>query len=1015
MAWRRGLSGSVARAWRVTLVLLACVCGQMMGVSAQEGADEARVPAAPASMENAPMVANLVEDSYQRVLSDWQQRGIEDTEGVSIEIAGGDCLVAPVEGLRAVPELEGRSGRILEWSAEEGWIEYGVTVPETGLYQVELEYLPLPGRNSSIQRTLRIDGEYQYNELKRLEFSRIWREASPRVIDSLGDEYNPRPVEVPSWQTVHLTHPDGLAAEPLRIFLTAGRHRLRFEAIREPMAIARLRVASPRRLPTYAETARLYAERGYVDAKTATVKVQAEKTHERSSTMIRRVQDREPLTEPHAGKTIVLNALGGEAWRQGGSWVSWRVKVPETGLYRLDIRCQQAFLPDFASGRTLYIDGRIPFAEAAFVGFPYNPNSWQIVTVGGANPYKFYLTAGTHTVTLQVCNAQVGPVIDRVRGVAVDMAFLVQQVLQITGPVTDDPYREWELARQIPGMRPSLKRMITELEDCTKILKSLVKKGQYPQSAAVLDQVSDQLRDIMRDPDSLPRRLKSYRDSQARLGSWVLSLMQQGLTLDYLAFVPPDAPRPRASAGTLHQIWQSAVDLFDSFFRDYTRMGTFKSGGRIRKERQLKIWVAYARDNARILKELADEDFTPRTGIRLDVNVVPYATVFSALILAYNSGRAPDVCMGLWSPYPVEFAFRNAGVDLTRFRDFDEVSRRFKAGSLTPLSYRGGVYALPEAQDFWMLFYRKDILSQLGMDVPQTWDEVFAMIPRLQVRGMDFYYPVPTNWNENREYAPFLFQCGGAFYTEDGRRSALNTPEALRAFEMWTELYTDYNTPIQADFYNRFRTGEMPIGIDDYYMYSRLSAGAPELAGWWQMAPIPGIPRLQDGRTVIDRSMGGYSFACMMFRTTRDKDAAWEFMKWWTSKDVQIQFGTQLEGIIGTEARWNSANVEAMRGLPWPKQDIDAIMEGWQWFKERPVVVGGYITQRYVYNAWNQVVYGAADAVHGSGDRVGTSVNTLVHPREALEDAHRFINRELIRKQREFPEEEEKGQTGGGD
>ena len=63
---------------------------------------------------------------------------------------------------------------------------------------------------------------------------------------------------------------------------------------------------------------------------------------------------------------------------------------------------------------------------------------------------------------------------------------------------------------------------------------------------------------------------------------------------------------------------------------------------------------------------------------------------------------------------------------------------------------------------------------------------------------------------------------------------------------------------IEANFYNRMRTGEIPIGIADYYNYVLLSTAAPELTGWWRMVPLPGVRR-PDG--TIDRSAGGTSTA----------------------------------------------------------------------------------------------------------------------------------------------------------
>ncbi len=92
----------------------------------------------------------------------------------------------------------------------------------------------------------------------------------------------------------------------------------------------------------------------------------------------------------------------------------------------------------------------------------------------------------------------------------------------------------------------------------------------------------------------------------------------------------------------------------------------------------------------------------------------------------------------------------------------------------------------------------------------------------------------------------------------------------------------------------------------------------------------------------------------------------------------------RMESLIGIEARWNTANIEALKSLPWPNDDIAAILDQWEWFREQPIVLGGYFTSRHVQFAWTRVVL--------QGE----------NPREALETAYEEINRELRRKQAEF-------------
>ena len=105
------------------------------------------------------------------------------------------------------------------------------------------------------------------------------------------------------------------------------------------------------------------------------------------------------------------------------------------------------------------------------------------------------------------------------------------------------------------------------------------------------------------------------------------------------------------------------------------------------------------------------------------------------MVPAILAGTAPDVAIGAAS---MDLAFRGAIADLTQFPDFPEVAERFSKSAFVPFRFRDSVYALPETQTFPVLFYRKDILEELGLEIPQTWDEVKEIIPLLQRNNMEF-------------------------------------------------------------------------------------------------------------------------------------------------------------------------------------------------------------------------------------------------------------------------------------
>ena len=369
------------------------------------------------------------------------------------------------------------------------------------------------------------------------------------------------------------------------------------------------------------------------------------------------------------------------------------------------------------------------------------------------------------------------------------------------------------------------------------------------------------------------------------------------------------------------------------------------------------------------------------------------------------------MAIGVPAALPVDFAIRNGLVNLNQMPEYDRVSKWFRPGGLIPFRYQPpdsdvvGDWALPETQDFGMLFYRTDILQELELEPPKTWEDVYTMLPRLQQAGMDFYYPPPSFAGGRAVGArqavegavgltPFLFQNGGRYYSDDGKRSALDEPRAIAGFREWTELYTNFRLPRESNFFTRFRTGEMPIGVAEYFFYVSFAVAAPEISGRWVMQPMPGHLR-EDGS--IDRTSGGLGQAGVIFKLSNKQYAAWEFLKWWMSPATQERYGFELESLIGVEARWNTANVEALQSLPWPRNDIAAVLEQWSWFREQPVVLGGYFTGRHVLNAWNRVVLQGWNL------------------REALEEAVFDINKELAKKQEEFGFEVDPGlYTRGG-
>ena len=105
---------------------------------------------------------------------------------------------------------------------------------------------------------------------------------------------------------------------------------------------------------------------------------------------------------------------------------------------------------------------------------------------------------------------------------------------------------------------------------------------------------------------------------------------------------------------------------------------------------------------------------------------------------------------------------------MSEFDDFDEVSSHYYANNFTPLIFEDGVYGIPETQSVFLLYYRKDILEYLDLDVPSTWEDVLNMLPILQSHQMNFYHHLggESSFKGYGFTSQIIYQFGGEIYTE---------------------------------------------------------------------------------------------------------------------------------------------------------------------------------------------------------------------------------------------------------
>lgn len=961
------------------------------------------------------------EKGYKSVSEDTEIRlAIEDAKGEQEFVYDTDKLEAEQELVvdgKTIKDVKGIKFYEASGKTEDcPYVEWTFDVEKEGLYEMYVNMKPKSSHGTQIQRKILIDDEIQFQELRNVYFFRRFKEKDKVTTNAIGNEVWPSHVEVEVWQQQPVVDNSGYYEDPLQFYFTKGQHKVRFEYVDQDITMGDVYLRGSTDYLTYEEYIAQYKDK---KSASKSFKIQAENAVYKSESTIRRESDTDPMTErsngkPNSATEQMLNIIGGSRWSKGNQSIIWQIEVPEDGLYTINARGKQSDNVGMPSYRQIEIDGMIPFEELKLYPFEYHSEGWSAYTVGNhdkkgklEDAYQFYLTKGTHTITMTVKSGAMYEIENLTNKAIGKISEKYIEITKVTGTSPDLNY-EYHLARDMEYLTEDFLDIANQLRECVDLLDVI----SYEKSdmATNYESIITVMNGFAMDPDTIVANLSELENAQTSLGDYLLNLGDMPLTFDYLEFLPTGDKFEVEVSSFWSRLWCSILNFFVSFMKEYDAVGSIAS--KDGKKVTLEVWIARGREWGEILKSLADEDFTKETDIAIKLNILPSGQLnagnVSALMLSITSGKAPDIGLGVSYSDPVEFAFRDAVVDLTQFDDFEAYAKKNFTNDtmLVPYKYKKdnheGVYGLPETMDFTCIMYRSDIFEALEIDVPTTWNELWEItLPELDKNNMSFSFPLDSMASSNspsslKAMTMYLIQNDGAYYRDtkeatgkenmteacSGLYTNLDTDAGIKSFQQWTDMYVNYGLDAESSFFTRFRTGTLPIGVGSYASYMQVLTQAPELYGRWSIAPM--IGDYNEKGELINNVSGISISSCQLMSQSDKQKESWEFLKWWMDEDTQVAYGQDIEATMGISARWNTANLAAFQQLPWDEEDIKVISNSINTAIEQPIVLGGYFTTRHLVNAWNRVYMNNQN------------------PRDAIEEAIKDINKELRTKHEEY-------------
>lgn len=872
----------------------------------------------------------------------------------TVEVLGKDYDPASVTDAQITVTTVDGENDVMQWANQEGSVSWTVNIPETGVYNIKMIYEALESNTNDVEFSLLIDGESPYATASRITLSKRWINESEIKQDSRQNDIRPGQISTPCWQETPLEDIDGLFNEPLEFYMEAGEHTITFESEKAEFAVKsftfyQYEAPAAYTAPSDSDLTQAQGQKITLEGETAAYKS--------SRTLYPTSNKSSYLTSSANGSSPTktrYNTIGSGSWTQSTQTVTWEFNVDKAGYYKIGIRGRQDQMRGMYSNRRLYVNGEVPCLEANQIKFYYDTD-WSITTPKSENgdDLYFYLQAGTNTISLEAVPGEIGEIMGNLDELVYNINSYYRQIRQITGPDPDE-YNNYMIDTAIPSIVPDFKEYAKTLRDKKAEIEKL--SGSGGTEAETLEKMAIVLDKCIKKPDLIPEMMSQIKDNITSVSSFVNQYREQPLEVDMIEVVTSDQDFTSCDKSFFGSLGFGFKGFIGSFFEDYNALSD-------EDESAMECWVMLGRDNAEALQQLISSEYNPTAKTKINLKLVQ-----GGIVEATFAGKGPDLALFMGGDFPIQLAARGVLTDLTTFSDFDEVKTRFADDATVLYQYNGGTYGLPCDQTFPMLFYRSDILSEYGIDPAtdlNTWDGLLNCLPTLQRNYLEvgLILPVMTSTGGTTQvsaitepgntFAMLLLQQGLNYYNDEQTKTTFDTQEAVNAFDTWTKFYTTYSFQQTYDAFTRFRTGDMPVVIQNYTFYNQLSVAAPEIKGCWGFQPVPGTVQ-EDG--TINHAANSNGSGAIIFTKAADQEGAWDFIKWFTSTDAQVKYGNNIESILGTMGRYATANEEALQQLSWTTSEVNLLLDQLNSQVEIPIIPASYGVTRNVMNAFRAVV-----------------------------------------------------------
>ncbi|MFE2235959.1 extracellular solute-binding protein [Streptomyces sp. NPDC059442] len=323
--------------------------------------------------------------------------------------------------------------------------------------------------------------------------------------------------------------------------------------------------------------------------------------------------------------------------------------------------------------------------------------------------------------------------------------------------------------------------------------------------------------------------------------------------------------------------------------------GSTGGSGSDKQPKTLTYWASNQGASIEVDKKVLQPEldrFEKQTGIKVKLEVVPWADLLNRILTAATSGQGPDVLNigNTWSA-----SLQSTGALLPwDAKNFEAIGGkdRFVESALGSTGVQAqDPAAVPLYSMAYALYYNKKMFKDAGIEKPPaTWDELIATGQKLTKDGKAAIGVEGANLSNNIHQVFVLGKQHGAdFFTADGKAD-FTSDSAVAAVKQYVDLMATHKivAPGNAEYAQNQSLSDFAKDKTAMVLWQTASAtfkAQGMIDDEWGVAPAP-VPSGEPGAGKQTNSMvAGINLA--VFKNTKNLDGAMKFVKFMTSDEEQ--------------------------------------------------------------------------------------------------------------------------------